>query len=206
MSDTTEVSRRAVEGGFADPVFDAQAVFASLLKAMSRPGTIVDLGPRCAPPAPLSPAQGAILCALADADTPVSIEGADDVLAAWLGFQTSARLAEPDKARFAVTPRFDGTALETFALGTLAYPDRSTTLLVEVLSLDSGEPLRLAGPGISGHTVVRIAGLGEAFVAARRANRALDPCGLDLFLTAGTQALCLPRSTIVTEGSRCTLP
>ena len=26
MSDTTELSRRAVEGGFADPVFDAQAV------------------------------------------------------------------------------------------------------------------------------------------------------------------------------------
>lgn len=200
MSDTTELSRRAVEGGFADPVFDAQAVFAALLEAMSRPGTTVDFGQRCVPPAPLSPAQGAILCALADADTPVAVEGAGETLAAWLGFQTSARLAEPDKARFAVTRRFDGTALEAFALGTLAYPDRSATLLVEVPSLDSGAPLRLTGPGIAGETDVRIAGLGDGFVAARRANRALDPCGLDLILTAGTQALCLPRSTIVTEG------
>lgn len=200
MADTTELSRRAVEGGFADPVFDAQAVFAALLQAMSRPGTIVDLGSRCAPPAPLSPAQGAILCTLADADTPVSVEGAGDALAAWLGFQTSARLTEPGAARFAVTRGFDRSALETFALGTLAYPDRSATLLVEVPSLDSGAALRLTGPGISGQALIRVAGLGDGFVAARRANRTLGPCGLDLILTAGTQALCLPRSTIVTEG------
>ncbi|WAP67116.1 phosphonate C-P lyase system protein PhnH [Jiella pelagia] len=200
MTDTIELSRRAVEGGFTDPVFDAQAVFSSLLQAMSRPGAIVDFGARCAPPAPLSPAQGAILCALADVDTPVSVEGADAALAAWLGFQTSARLAEPDAALFAVARRFDRAALETFALGTLSYPDRSATLLVEVPSLHGGAPLRLTGPGIAGETVVRIAGLGDGFVAARRANRALDPCGLDLILTAGTRALCLPRSTIVTEG------
>ncbi len=52
MSETADIARRAVEGGFADPVFDAQAVFASLLQAMSRPGTIVDFGKRCTPPAP----------------------------------------------------------------------------------------------------------------------------------------------------------
>ncbi len=200
MSETADIARRAVEGGFADPVFDAQAMFASLLQAMSRPGTIVDFGKRCTPPAPLSPAQGAILCALADADTPVFVEGGNDALAAWLGFQTGARLAEPQEARFAVAGRFDETALKTFPLGTLTYPDRSATLLVEVVSLEGGEPLRLTGPGIAGEASVHIEGLGRGFLAARQANRALNPCGLDLILTAGSRALCLPRSTIVTEG------
>ena len=111
MSETADIARRAVEGGFADPVFDAQAVFAQLLQAMSRPGTIVDFGKRCTPPAPLSPAQGAILGALADADTPVFVEGGNDALVAWLGFQTGARLAEPQEARFAVVGRFDAAAL-----------------------------------------------------------------------------------------------
>ncbi len=200
MSETADIARRAVEGGFADPVFDAQAVFASLLQAMSRPGTIVDFGKRCTPPAPLSPAQGAILCALADADTPVFVEGGNDPLVAWLGFQTGARLAEPQEARFAVVGRFDQAALKTVPLGTLTYPDRSATLLVEVVSLEGGEPLRVTGPGIASEASMRIDGLGCGFLQARQANRALNPCGLDLILTAGSRALCLPRSTIVTEG------
>ncbi|MCE7026520.1 phosphonate C-P lyase system protein PhnH [Jiella avicenniae] len=194
-----DLSRRAVAGGFADPVFDAQAVFSAILGALSRPGTIVDTGARASPPAPLSPAQGAALLALGDADTPVHVGDAGETLEAWLGFQTGARLVGAAEARFAVVPCFDRACLETFPLGTLGYPDRSATLLVEVASFGSGEALRLSGPGISGETTVRISGLGNDFVAARRTNRALFPCGLDLVLTCGTEILGLPRTTIVEE-------
>ncbi|TFF24891.1 phosphonate C-P lyase system protein PhnH [Jiella endophytica] len=197
--ETIDLSRRAVEGGFADPVFDAQAVFAAILRAMARPGTVVDLGHRAVPPAPLSPAQGAILSALADQDTPVFVEGVGEALAAWLGFQTGARLAHAAEARFAVVSMFGTVSLERFALGTLAFPDRSATLLLEVASLKDGPTMRLSGPGISGSTVMQVSGLGEAFLEARRANRALLPCGLDLILTSGTLALCLPRSTVIEE-------
>ena len=124
---------------------------------------------------------------------------ADRALAAWLGFQTGARLSEAADARFAVVGRFDGACLKTFPLGTLSFPDRSATLLVEVASFGSGEALRLSGPGISGVTTIRVDGLGDGFVAARRANRALFPCGLDLVLTCGREILGLPRSTIVEE-------
>ncbi|MBP0618116.1 phosphonate C-P lyase system protein PhnH [Jiella mangrovi] len=199
MTGTAEISRRAVEGGFADPVFDAQAVFAAILEAMSRPGTIVDPGTRTTPPQPLSPAAGAVLCALADADTPVFVEEADDALAAWLGFQTSARLADPANARFAVVRRFDKASLERFSLGTLAFPDRSATLILEVASLEDGPGFRLTGPGISGSTLMQVGGLGREFAVARRANRALSPCGLDLILTCKTRIIGLPRSTIVEE-------
>ena len=198
-TDTPDLSRRAVTGGFADPVFDAQAVFSAILQALSRPGSILDVGGRAGPPELLSPAQAAILLALCDADTPVHVEAASQTLGAWLGFQTSARLGEPAEALFAVVRRFDGAALEAFPLGTLSYPDRSATLLVEVAAFGSGKRLRLSGPGISGVTTVRIAGLGDDFLKARAANRALFPCGLDLVLTCGTKILALPRTTLVEE-------
>lgn len=199
MATPQDLSRQAVEGGFADPVFDAQAVFSAAMAAMSRPGTILDLGARAAPPTPLSPAQGAILLALCDADTPVHVESASEALSAWLGFQTSARLCAPSEARFAVAAHFDEASLQDFSLGTLTYPDRSATLLVEVGSLETGRALRLSGPGISGNVIVHVAGLGDGFVAARRANRALFPCGVDLILTCGSKILGLPRSTSVEE-------
>ncbi|MBO0906154.1 phosphonate C-P lyase system protein PhnH [Jiella sonneratiae] len=194
-----DLSSRAVEGGFANPVFDAQAVFAAVLQAISRPGTVADCGSRAAPPAPLSPAQGAILLALADAETGLFVEAADAALEAWLGFQTGARLTEAAGAEIAVAGRFDRSALGRFPLGTLAYPDRSATLIVEVPSFNAGPPLRLSGPGVRGSAEIRPAGLGEGFVAARRANRALAPCGLDLLLTCGSRVLALPRSTLVEE-------
>lgn len=189
----------AVQGGFADPVFDAQAVFAVILDAMARPGRIVDGGTRCRPPAPLSRAQGAFLACLTDGDTPVHVEGATADLEDWLAFQTGASLAVRNIAHFAVRERFDRGALETLALGTLAYPDRSATVLVEVEALDTGERFRLEGPGIDGTREIEVAGVGADFLETRRRNRALFPCGLDLVLTCGSKLLALPRSTIVSK-------
>ena len=189
----------AFDGGFADPVFDAQAVFAAILDAMAHPGRIVDLGHRCRPPEPLSPAQGAFLACLADGDTPVHVEGATPDLAGWLGFQTGASLVAEDIARFAVLKRFERAALERFSLGTLSYPDRSATILVELGDLERGEHLRLEGPGIDGHRDIRLEGAGPDFVETRRRNLSLSPCGLDLVLTCGSRLMALPRSTRVSK-------
>ncbi len=81
--------------------------------------------------------------------------------------------------------------LDRFAIGTPAYPDRSATLIVEVAAL-APEGARLSGPGIRDQ-----ARLNLPEVAAFRANRALFPQGVDLFLTCGTRLAALPRSTVV---------
>ena len=189
----------AIQGGFADPVFDAQAVFVSILGAMSRPGRIVDLMSRCCPPAPLSLAQGSFLACLADGDTPIHVEGATSELENWIAFQTGAFLVPKDIAHFAVLKHFDQRAMETLSLGTLIYPDRSATVLVEADGFETGERFRLEGPGIDGTQKIEIAGLGADFIETRRRNRALSPCGLDLVLTCGSRLLALPRSTLISK-------
>jgi alpha-D-ribose 1-methylphosphonate 5-triphosphate synthase subunit PhnH len=58
---------------FADPVFESQATFRSVLHAMASPGQIVDAGEALAPPAPLGRAAAAALLTLADFETPLWI-------------------------------------------------------------------------------------------------------------------------------------
>ncbi len=195
----------AVEGGFADPVFDAQAIFRRLMRAFAEPGTVTALGGRVTAPASLVPAAAAILAALADGDTPVWLPdptGADEDAAQWLRFQTGAPLTtDAAVAGFAVLPQgHDPAAWTRFPLGTPAYPDRSATLLLAVRSLAGGAPLVLTGPGIETERRIRPVGLPAGFLAAMAANRSGFPLGFDLVLVAGTQALVLPRTTAMREG------
>ncbi len=195
----------AVEGGFVDPVFDAQAIFRSLMQALAEPGTIADLGTRVTAPASLVPAGAAILAALADGDTPVWLPdptGVDEAAALWLRFQTGAPIAtDPAQATFAVLPQgHDPAAWTRFAFGTPAYPDRSATLLLPVRSLAGGAPLVLTGPGIQTERTIAPAGLPVGFVSAMAENQSRFPLGFDLVLVSGTKALALPRTTHIREG------
>ena len=184
--------------GFADAPRDAQRAFRSILAAMSRPGLVVELG-LAQPPETLSPAAAAALLALADSDTPIWLDTAAAAAAPWLRFHCGSPVtAEPMAARFAycrdpgLLPRLD-----SFALGSDEYPDRSTTLVLAVEALGEPGPLRLVGPGIDGERRVAIDGPDVALWNERRALSALFPRGLDLILTAGRRLLALPRTTAV---------
>lgn len=192
----------AFSGGFSDPVFQSQAVFKALMDGMARPGTIARLVPGVAPPPPLAPAAGAIALTLCDQDTPVWLCAslARTQLPAWLSFHAGAPLcSERSDARFAFIatgapiPGFD-----QFALGTQEYPDRSTTLVIEVEALDGGPELVATGPGIDGKTSVAPRGLPALFPDLWAENRAHFPRGIDLVLVAGNDCLCLPRTTRLT--------
>jgi alpha-D-ribose 1-methylphosphonate 5-triphosphate synthase subunit PhnH len=188
----------AAEGGFADPVFDSQAVFSAVMTAFSRPGTIVDIGGRVNAPVPLAPAAAAILAALADFDTPVWLEDKINTadVGAWIAFQTGAALAaDPTAARFAVLSDPDELMLDRFSIGTSEYPDRSATVIVSVDGLDGGPRLTLDGPGIETETAVHPRGIGQRFLAEWKRNNALFPRGIDIVLVCGSRALALPRIT-----------
>jgi alpha-D-ribose 1-methylphosphonate 5-triphosphate synthase subunit PhnH len=57
---------------------------------------------------------------------------------------------------------------------------------------------RLAGPGISGHAHLAVAGLPADIAGRLAANRALFPRGVDLILAGPTGVAALPRTTRVT--------
>ena len=165
---------------FADPVFESQTAFRAILRAMSSPGEIVVCGAELAPPASLSRAAAAALLTLADFETNLWIAPAfpqRDEIAAYLKFHTGAALvASPDEAAFALIDATSQTLdLSRFARGTPEYPDRSTTLIVEVAALSNAPLLTLAGPGVKGESHLDAAPLPPDFVEQWQANHAAFP-------------------------------
>ena len=140
-----------------------------------------------------------LLLALTDDDTPVWWQQQDNVTAQWLRFHTGASITEsPSGAAFAVSLDASGLpALEMFAAGTAAAPERSTTLLLEVPSLDAGPAVEWRGPGIQDVQSVRIAGLPDGFWLQWQANHAAFPQGVDIVFTCANAVLGLPRTTRV---------
>lgn len=190
-------SPTALQPGFASPVHDAQSVFKAVMRAMSRPGTVVPLATALTPPAPLTPETAALLLALADHETPVWIEGpAASPAAAFLTFHTGLRItADLPAAAFVVTaPGARLPALAGLAQGTPSYPDRSATLLVPVTRFHA-QGLHLTGPGIDGTVAFGFEGMPEDFAETLRRNHAAYPCGVDIVFTAPGAVAAVPRST-----------
>ncbi|WP_296765549.1 phosphonate C-P lyase system protein PhnH [Sediminimonas sp.] len=189
------MSQTTLEGGFANAPHDAARAFRACMTAMARPGRIEAIG-GATPPAPLSPAAGALLLTLCDADTPVYLAGAHDrdAVRQWLAFHTGAPLTgNRADAAFAAGTWAALQPLAGYPVGTARYPDRSATLVVEVDTL-TASGARLSGPGIDGHAALNLPG-----PAALRANNALFPQGLDFYFTAGDRLAALPRSTRVED-------
>jgi alpha-D-ribose 1-methylphosphonate 5-triphosphate synthase subunit PhnH len=191
----------AVEGGFADPVFNAQTVFRALMDAMAQPGRIVRVPAGLAnPPSPLSPSAAAIALTLCDHDPPVWLDAA---LAAgravrdWLGFHASVPIVQvPAEAHFAlVCHPAELIALDNFSQGTQEYPDRSATLILGVDSLTDGVRLKLTGPGIESFAVLAPTPLPRHFVEQWKGNNQRFPRGIDVVLAAPDAVACLPRTT-----------
>lgn len=182
----------ALSGGFSDPAVQSAHAFRSVMEAMARPGTLQEIS-GAEPPAPLSPAAGAVLLTLCDTETPVYFSGAleCDNVRSWLAFHTGAPLSGPSDCMFAVGAWDDLTPLSVYPIGSSEYPDRSATLIVECSEL-SASGAALSGPGIKDS-----ASLSLPEIPAFQANSALFPLGLDFFFTCGSRLAALPRSTKV---------
>ncbi|MFO1150665.1 MAG: phosphonate C-P lyase system protein PhnH [Alsobacter sp.] len=194
----------ALKLGFQRPVQDSQAVFRQVMMAMARPGSIHALTVPLDAPAGLSAASAATALALCDFETPIWLDqdlAADEGVTGFLRFHTGApQVNDPAAAQFAFLPRgAQWPSFEAFCVGTLAYPDRSTTLVAEVASLSSEGGWTLAGPGIAGAARLAAEGLPADMLDRLAGNRSLFPRGVDIVLTCGDRLSALPRS-IVVEG------
>src|SRR5258707_6519874 len=184
---------------FADPVRGSQAVFRSVMEAMARPGTIVATGGLAQGAQPLGLAAAAVALTLIDYETPVWLDPAlaqSSEVAAWLRFHTGAPLTDdPRRAAFgfiADPPRMP--PFQAFSQGSMEYPDRAATLVLQVERLSDNGGFWLSGPGIRGSRALSASPLPADFAARMRANRALFPRGLDIILASATMVAPLPRS------------
>lgn len=186
--------------GLADPVIAAQSTFRAVMEAMARPGSIQRVTVDVGVPAGLMRATAAIALALFDHDTPIWLDpklAAAPDIAAWLKFHAGAPVvAEAANAGFALVA--DGASLpnlESFALGSGEYPDRSTTLILQVENLSEGRDYALRGPGIGGTARLRAKIAPENLFDRLAINETLFPRGIDVVLIHGDSMVAIPRTT-----------
>ena len=180
-----------------DSAFASQAAFRTVMETFARPGEIRTLH-GVAAPAPLAPATAALVQSLADYETPIWLDrplAEVPSVAEWVRFQTGAPLvSKPHDAAFALID--DPLAMpdfSQFAQGSEQYPDRSTTLIVQIERF-AGRAMTIEGPGIKGTRALAAEPLPDDLDERLRANRELFPRGVDLVLVAGKQVAALPRS------------
>lgn len=194
-----------LDGAFANPVLDSQAVFHALMHALANPGQPQKLLTTSDQVVSIPAELVSVLLAMADNDTLVWLDNrlhSDNTAQQFIGFHTGARIvSEPARANFAFATAADVLPpFETFNLGTQEYPDRSTTIVLAVPSFDGGDELVLRGPGIKDHLHISPAGLPEDFISQWADNRELFPRGIDLLLVSQGQVMGLPRSTRIEGG------
>jgi len=197
------VSSHELIAGFADPVQASQQVFRAALKVMSEPGTLVEVDYVEQAPKGLGLSTWQLALSLLDPDTRVWLSptlAANDAVISNLRFHCQCPLVDnPFDADFVIAWHSELPLLAELNWGTAEYPDRSTTLLVQVPAL-SAEPFwTLSGPGIEHARSLRIAGLPDAFRAELIRSRQRFPLGIDTFWCCDNRMAALPRTTIIKE-------
>jgi alpha-D-ribose 1-methylphosphonate 5-triphosphate synthase subunit PhnH len=192
--------------GFADKVLSAQTTFRSVMDAMARPGSVQRIVSAAGAPAAMMRGTAAIALTLFDHDTPLWLDprmSETSDVAKWLKFHTGAPvIADSSISSFALIGEAPALpALDRFAFGTSEYPDRSTTLILEVASLTQGPAFELSGPGIDGTIVLQAAIQPPDLLERLAINATLFPCGIDVVLVADDAIVAIPRTTrLVAKG------
>jgi alpha-D-ribose 1-methylphosphonate 5-triphosphate synthase subunit PhnH len=186
-----------------EAIYSAEALrssrnFRVLLDAMAKPGHVFDFAPKNLDVAPLYATTIAIAHTLFDFQSPIWLSPAfaQDGVIRHLKFHTGAPRVEKGRdAAFAVLSARDGIpALHTFAQGTHEYPDRSTTLIIQVDGF-SGDMVRLSGPGLKQPGNFGADHLTRAFWDEMIENNRSFPLGIDVIFSSPNSIACCPRST-----------
>ena len=202
MTDANTVNLAAVKRGFSDPGQESQYLFRQLMDVIAEPGLVHDLSAAPEAPKGISRATGGIALTLFDFETPVwlcqALRGGETE--AWIRFHCNSPLVlEPSEAQFAILSGGSYEPLMNFNQGDPKYPDRSTTVILEVEAFSDGNTKRLSGPGIESHRDISIKGLPDAFWSDALENSKQFQTGVDMFLTAGDSVMGLPRSTHIAQ-------
>jgi alpha-D-ribose 1-methylphosphonate 5-triphosphate synthase subunit PhnH len=183
----------------------AQQLFRVLVDALASPGLVFQL-PRAVVqriPTALVP-----LFVMTDNDVPVAVHPDSEGWHTVVGLATGAppaELADAEWVAFLEPPA--ATLLGSLDPGSTYAPERGTRVAITVRSLRAAErvdaepdevPLRLAGPGIRGHTELAVGGVDRAVFTSLVAINASFPAGLDVWLaTPSGSVAAIARSTAI---------
>jgi len=186
------------EHGFSDLAVQSAHAFRAIMKAMARPGRVLEIGADLEAPEPLLASTAAVALTLCDFQTPIWLAPDLDIdkVVHYLRFHAGAPItSEPDKAQFLfATLEQMPPALPLLMQGTHEYPDRSATLVIQVPGFSS-DAVKLSGPGIHDREPFGVVGLGASFWTAMADNHARFPVGIDVIFAAPGLVAALPRST-----------
>jgi alpha-D-ribose 1-methylphosphonate 5-triphosphate synthase subunit PhnH len=191
--------------GFVDKVISAQNTFRSVMEAMARPGRVQHIAASVGAPGGVMRGAAAIALTLFDHDTPIWLDPslATSEVSKWLKFHTSAPVVSDSSiCSFALVG--DGAALPplgSFSFGSAEYPDRSTTLVLQVESLGEGPVFEWRGPGIDGIARLQAKIQPNDLFDRLAVNAALFPRGIDVVLVHDDSVVAIPRTTrLVAQG------
>jgi alpha-D-ribose 1-methylphosphonate 5-triphosphate synthase subunit PhnH len=193
--------------GFADKALSAQSTFRSVMDAMARPGSVQRIAAVAGTPSAMMRGAAAIALTLFDHDTPMWLDplmSETSDVAKWLKFHTGAPIVRDSSiSSFALIGDADALpSLDRFSFGTNEYPDRSTTLILQVKSLTQGPVLELRGPGIDETAVLRASIQPQNLFKRLEINAALFPRGIDVVLVHDDAIVAIPRTTrLVVKGA-----
>jgi len=193
---------KQIAAGFKHEAFGAQAVFRAALDALSHPGRPLKMPTDCALPSHGQPAAAALMLGLLDADTRLWLSPslAQTDAAPWLRFHTGCQIVtDANEAHFIWVALGNSLpALNSLRLGSDAYPDQSSTCVIETLALHANVAgWTLQGPGIQDKRYLQVTGLTPDFTEQWQHNHDSFPRGVDVFLTTPTHVVGLPRTTCI---------
>lgn len=193
--------------GFSDPIHDAQRTFRALLNAQARPGTLNLVTAEISSPEGLNPACAAACLTLWDLEVQVWLQPSfSPQVRAWLSFHTGCQfVTETEEADFAlIADLTEMPELSDFYWGTAEQPETSTTLLIQIASWQSGQPVTLTGSGILDRQAIAPQ-LPYRFWDDWEQNRQAYPLGVDVFCFTQDTVMGLPRTVNaeVRNGLRC---
>jgi alpha-D-ribose 1-methylphosphonate 5-triphosphate synthase subunit PhnH len=186
--------------GFPNPVLDSQRSFRLILEAIAHPGKILSIPGDFGVPTPLHPASAAVCLTLLDFETPLWTDLSEGSGAlSWLRFHCGCPLEKLSaRATFAlIADPVHAPDLRSYSIGQEESPENSTTVIIQVEDVRAEGSKCLSGPGIRTNSLLEVKGLPEGFWSSWRENHLLYPLGVDVFLTAGTKIVGLPRTTRV---------
>ena len=177
---------------------DSSRNFRAILDAMAKPGHVSPFMPEVNAPAALLSGTAAIVQTLCDFQSPVFLgqEFATSAIQRFVKFHTGAPLTDdPALASFALLQANAGMPkLSTFSQGTHEYPDRSTTLIIQVEGF-AQDSVVLSGPGLKELVNFAAQGLAKEFWQQMIINNQQYPLGVDVIFVSSKAIACCPRST-----------
>lgn len=191
-----------------DLVHDTQGIFRTVVKCMSRPGTIAHIGAKSAL-LDLETAMNrhiwSLLFVLLDREVTFAVVDEEgEELTSLINQLTYAKSASLEWADYIiVTAKAEKTVLrdgfEKAKIGTLIDPHKAATVILEVEEMTGRGDLVLRGPGIEYEHYLGVEGHSD-WLDIREKRNSEFPLGIDMILIdrQGNMA-CLPRTTIITR-------